>query len=226
MCFNTNKLEFNINKFYNMKKLVFFLMAVMAICVASCHKSKKSEPVTVRTATQAVLDSLAVGMDSVSADYRYFETTFELATRIDSLDSCKVVKLQSIYQVVDTLKGKPSVWVADFLTDSVKLTWTVLEGAFWTEDVDLRHKDITLSLEDACDTLLKSNVVRPKSKFVVLRCPLGPIDCDAQYIFGNDKSGTVFVNARTGAVSTKDPAFFPDSVAKKLDHHTLAKMKK
>lgn len=209
-----------------MKKLIFLMIATVAVCMTSCHKDKKVEPVATHTATQVIIDSLADGMDSVSADYRYFETTFELASELDSLDSCRVVKLQSIYQVVDSAAGKPSVYVADFLVDSTKLTWTVLEGAFWTEDVDLRHKDVKLSLEAAFDTLMKSNVVRPKSKFVVLRCPLGPVDCDAQYIFGNDKAGTVFVNAKTGTVSTKDPAFYPDSLAKKLDKTALGKLLK
>jgi hypothetical protein len=204
-----------------MKKLIFFMMAVFAICVTSCHKGEKSDPVGAGSASQLILDSLATHVDSINSDYLYFETSFELTNTVDSLDSFSVSTIQSIYQVVDTTTSTPTVFVANYSFDSAAVSWKVLEGAFWTEDVDLRSKDVKLSPEDAFEVLLKSNVVKPHSRFMVLRCPLGPVACEAQYIFGNTDSGIVYVNAKTGKVTTTDPAFFPDSVAKQLTPEAL-----
>lgn len=205
-----------------MKKLLFLMMAVIAISLTSCHKGEKSDPVVPRSGSQLIIDSLTAHVDSVNADYLYFETSFELVKTVDSLDSFSLSSVQSIYQVVDTTSMTPTVFVANYSFDSASVSWKVLEGAFWTEDVDLRSKDVKISAETAFSILLKSNVAKPHSRFIVLRCPLGPVNCDAQYIFGNTDSGIVYVNARTGKVSTTDPAFFPDSVAKQLTHETLA----
>lgn len=204
-----------------MKKLIFLMMTVVAICMTSCHKGEKSDPVAPRSESQMILDSLASHVDSVNHDYLYFETSFELANTVDSLDSFSVSAIQSIYQVVDTTISTPTVFVANYSFDSTAVSWKVLEGAFWTEDVDLRSKDVKLSPEDAFSALLKSNVAKPHSRFMVLRCPLGPVACEAQYIFGNTDSGIAYVNAKTGKVTTTDPAFFPDSVAKQLTPEAL-----
>lgn len=197
------------------------MMAVFAICMTSCHNGEKSDPSSARSASQLILDSLADHVDSISSDYLYFETSFELTNTADSLDSFSVSTIQSIYQVVDTTTSTPTVFVANYSFDSATVSWKVLEGAFWTEDVDLRSKDVKISPEDAFSVLLKSNVAKPHSRFMVLRCPLGPVACEAQYIFGNTDSGIVYVNAKTGKVTTTDPAFFPDSVAKQLDAEAL-----
>lgn len=192
------------------------MMTVVTICLTACHKGEKSDPVAPRSETQMILDSLASHVDSVNHDYLYFETSFELVNTVDSLDSFAVGSIQSIYQVVDTATSTPTVFAANYSFDSAAVSWKVLKGAFWTEDVDLRSKDVKLSPEDAFSVLLKSNVAKPHSRFMVLRCPLGPDICDAQYIFGNTDSGIVYVNAKTGRVVTADPAFFPDSVAEQL----------
>lgn len=204
-----------------MKKLIFLMMTVFVICMTSCHKGEKSDPIAVRSTSQLILDSLAAHVDSINSDYLYFETSFELANTVDSLDSFSVSTIQSIYQVVDTTTSTPTVFVANYSFDSATVSWKVLEGAFWTEDVNLRSKDVKLSPEDAFSALLKSNIAKPHSRFMVLRCPLGPVSCEAQYIFGNTDSGIVYVNAKTGKVTTTDPAFFPDSVAKQLTVEAL-----
>lgn len=187
---------------------MFLMMTVIAMCVTSCHKGEKSDPVSHQSASQVILDSLAAHVDSASADYQYFEASFELVSTVDSLDSFSVSSIQSIYQVVDTVTSTPTVFVANYSFDSATVAWKVLEGAFWTEDLDLRSKDVKLSPEEAFSKLMETNVIRPHSRFMVLRCPLGPIACDAQYIFGNTNSGIVYVNAKTGEVTTTDPVFY------------------
>lgn len=204
-----------------MKKLIFLMMAIIAICVTSCHKDKNVTPVEPCSDVDSVLYSFANKMDSIDKNYRWFETEYELTTTVDSLDSATVSSIQSIYQVVDTLTMTPTVYVGIYNTTSKIATWQVHEGAFWTEDVDLRSKTISLTLTDAFKHLKESNCVVPTSKFVVLRCPLGPVNCDAQYIFGNEKTGLVFVNAKTGKITTTNPAFYPDTLAKQLTPESL-----
>lgn len=203
-----------------MKKLIYAIILAVAMCIPPLLDAC-SDHADTRSASELIIDSLADHVDSINSDYLYFETSFELANSADSLDSFSVRTIQSIYQVVDTTTSTPTVFVANYSVDSATVSWKVLEGAFWTEDVDLRTKDVKLSPEDAFSTLLKSNVAKPHSRFMVLRCPLGPVSCEAQYIFGNTDSGIVYVNAKTGKVTTTDPAFFPDSVAKQLDAEEL-----
>lgn len=198
------------------------MVTLVAMCIPPLLDAcSPSDPTDARSASQLIIDSLAAHVDSINSDYLYFETSFELTNTADSLDSFSVSKIQSIYQVVDTATSTPTVFVVNYLVDSATVSWKVLEGAFWTEDVNLRSKDVKLSPEDAFSTLLASNVAKPHSRFIVLRCPLGPVACDAQYIFGNTDSGIVYVNAKTGKVTTIDPAFFPDSVAKQLTSEAL-----
>lgn len=205
-----------------MKKLIYMMVMLVAMCIPPfLDACSSSEPADARSASQLIIDSLAAHVDSINSDYLYFETSFELTNTVDSLNYFSVSTIQSIYQVVDTTTSTPTVFVATYSVDSTAVSWKVLEGAFWTEDVNLRSKDVKISPEEAFLALFKSNVVKPHSRFMVLRCPLGPIACDAQYIFGNTDSGIVYVNAKTGKVTATDPAFFPDSVAKQLTVEAL-----
>ena len=60
---------------------------------------------------------------------------------------------------------------------------------------------------EAYERLLEADCIKPHSKYVTLRNPLGPKQCNAQYIFGNAHGTLIFLDALTGDVSDKNPAF-------------------
>ena len=86
-------------------------------------------------------------------------------------------------------------------------TYEVKEG-FWVEDCDMANEEIKLSFKDAYEKIMAVNLPKPHSRNCVLLKPLGH-GCNPQYIFGN-KTAQLYVDAVTGEVSDKNPAF-PDA---------------
>lgn len=194
-----------------MKKFIYAFVAVAATVtmLASCsNPSHEETPATEGTKITKLIEADKAHMDSIDTAYLYFETTFTFAGTVDTLTTPDIVNVSNVFETVDKPKMTPTVYFAEHslgTTDSTK--WTVKEGSFWLEDLNLRDFKYSVSVEDAFNILLKTNVVKPKSKYCVLRAQLGPVECNPQFIFGNDKTGVVFVDALTGKVSTMNPAF-------------------
>ena len=195
-----------------MKKMFFGLFVAMVATIgfmSSCSKcSHKSDVTPVVSETTKLIDVDKAHMNLIDGNYSYFETTFVFAGTVDTLTTPDVVSISSVFQTVDTAIANPTVYISarEIATpDSVQ--WDVHEGSFWMEDFDLRGYEIKVSLEEAYTQLQKANCKKPTSKYCVLRAQLGPKHCNAQYIFGNDVTGLVFVDAITGNVTTVNPAF-------------------
>ncbi len=76
----------------------------------------------------------------------------------------------------------------------------------WIEDSDLSNLQIQLSAEDALQRLKEWNGIIPPATFLTLRCPVGPKDCNAQWVIGN-VNDVLFIDAMTGEIRDYDPAF-------------------
>ena len=86
----------------------------------------------------------------------------------------------------------------------------VANGSFYLDNYPLNDKQINLTFKDAVTKALQANCVKPQTRVCVLRCPVGPVRVeDAYYMFGDCQGGSpmIFVNARTGEVTTHNPAF-------------------
>lgn len=197
-----------------MKKFIFTIAAafVMGVAFTACSKcSHDTEPTTEETKTTQLINADKAYMDSVDSAYMYFETTYVFSGNVDTLTTPDVVELLSVFETVDTAKFDPTVYFAEHkLGETDSTSWDVKKGAFWLEDLDLREYDYKLTVEDAFDALTKANVKKPQTKYCVLRAQLGPKRCNPQFIFGNEKTGMVFVDAVTGNVTTVNPVFVFD----------------
>lgn len=76
----------------------------------------------------------------------------------------------------------------------------------WIEDSDLSNLQIQLSAEDALQRLKEWNGIIPPATFLTLRCPVGPKDCNAQWVIGN-VNDVIFIDAVTGEINDSNPAF-------------------
>ena len=95
-------------------------------------------------------------------------------------------------------------------TNTMATDSLVMNDSFYLDNDPLDEKQIRLTFNDALTKALEANCPKPQTRQCVLRAPVGPIRVyDAYYIFGDGHNDTpmVFVNARTGEVTTKNPAF-------------------
>lgn len=196
-----------------MKKFIFVMAAflTMATAFTSCSKCSShdsEEPTEADTKITQIIKTDNAHMDSIDSDYQYFETIYVFSGNVDTITSPDVVEVTNVYETVDKQKFQPTVYFAEHkLGKADSITWEVKEGSFWLEDYDLKNYEYDVTIEDAFKIIQLSNVKKPSSKYCVLRAQLGPKEANPQYIFGNDNTGMIFVDAVNGKVSTTNPVF-------------------
>ena len=212
------------------------IVSIMATGCSSCQSEKKKqvdgiEKVDSVAHTESVVPDVAEDYDGVvpditasveniiatdrqamyelanGTDYRFFESSIQLCENLDSEDcDGKIMSVTNVFQqIIDKGKGFDTK-VLMFITTGKGTDVKVFDNAFYIENFPLNDEPMPITFEKAFERMMKANVVKPKSKNCVLRKPIGPTPCNAQYIFGNLKQ-QVYVDAVTGEVRTKNPAF-------------------
>lgn len=141
------------------------------------------------------------------ASYRFFESDIKLCDFLDS-ENCdgKILSVNNVFQQVIEKGNGADTNVLMFLTTGKGTEVSIYEHAFYLENEPLNDKPMPITFEKAFERMMKANVVKPKSRNCILRKPVGPTPCNAQYIFGN-RVQQIYVDAVTGEVRTKNPAF-------------------
>lgn len=139
-------------------------------------------------------------------DYNFFESCITLKDYIDE-EACDgtVESVANVFQFVVVKEKSADVNVVLIAHAGGKDVTEVKHG-FWTEDLPLEETAVKLTFKEAFDRMMKANIVKPHSRQCVLRRPLGPKVCNAQYVFGNRKA-QVWVDVVTGDVASTNPAF-------------------
>ncbi len=103
-------------------------------------------------------------------------------------------------------------YVNSNVKNGLQIPWPIQD--VWIEDADMSECTINLSAEDVLQILKKWDGLIPDgSKSLVLRLPVGPMQCNAQWVIGNI-GDVIFVDAVTGEVTNWNPAFNPYKEAK------------
>ena len=140
-------------------------------------------------------------------DYRWFESCVLLKEYLDSENpTSEPVMISNVFQRIIEKGNGFDTWVykfqhfsdGTFAVDSVQ--------GFWIEDSPLNEEVIALKYTEAFDKMMQTNSPKPHSKQCCLRNPLGPVACNAQYVFGNVRE-QLWVDAKTGDVKNSNPAF-------------------
>jgi len=200
-----------------MKKLIFCLSVLACLFMMSCS-CEKNKPVnnTETTDSAALVVENVTGMDrqkmfqDFGKDYRWFETCIVLKDYLDSEETDGTVTgISNIFQVVVEKDNGADVRVVMF-THVGDSTQVDVANSFWVEDFPMNEDAIKLTFKDAYDRVIAANAPKPHSRQVVLRKEVGPNSINPQYIFGNSQA-QLYVDAVTGDVKTKNPAF-PDNM--------------
>lgn len=191
-----------------MKKLFFLIMAFAVLLGAtsctSCNKESKQTGIDVEN----IIKSDIGYMDKNYTSYVWYESSMVLANYLDE-ENCdgSVADIEDIFQTGfgDTTAIEQNVVMIKHVGELMKVN--VVDG-IWCEDLVLIDKEIMLTYKDAFDRLMEADCIKPHSRFCVLRRPLGPYECNPQYIFGNSFDDNIlFVDATTGDVRDYNPAF-------------------
>lgn len=201
-----------------MKKLIFCLsvLACLFMMSCSCEKNKPVDNQVVEGDSIGLNVENVTGMDrqkmfqDFGKDYRWFETCIVLKDYLDS-EECDgtVTGISNIFQIVEEKDKSSDVHVVMF-THVGDSTQVDVVDSFWVEDFPMNEDAIKLTFKDAYDRVMAANAPKPHSRQVVLRKEVGPNSINPQYIFGN-QTAQLYVDAVTGDVKTKNPAF-PDNM--------------
>lgn len=200
-----------------MKKFIVAIVTVfiMIFAFSSCKCQQDVVP-TPETVDPLVVENL-ISADkewmflNYGENYRYYETTAVYDNFFDADTTHNIVSVSNVFFAVTEITETGGD--ADVIYGNHSLTaneMDVRKHSFWVGDYPLNNDKIILTVNEAYAKMMEANVVKPHSKYVVLRRELGPLDdVNPQYIFGNAQC-QVYVDATTGAVSAINPAYPPD----------------
>ena len=202
-----------------MKKFLIIVASLLVmIGINSCQCSNKNVEPVLNDAVETV-DSLYVehvtALDKQAmftnhgANYKWFETGVVLNNWLDTENDGSIEMVVNIFQVIedygdnsfDTFVFKLQHVDGETFEDSVH--------GFWVEDMPLNDEEIKVSFAKAFELVNQVNLPKPHTRQVVLRKQVGPLDANAQWIFGNQTS-QIYVDAVTGEVRDYNPAFGQD----------------
>lgn len=212
-----------------MKRFLFGMVAVvlltmMAGAMSSCKGKKQGEPaqneaVQVYHDYDGVVQNFTAGVSQIQAlhrqtmfsvlgvkdfQWRNSRVVFNEAVTLENIDDVKVVAVNDVFFYWNE-RGPWVQYINSHVVNGVQIPWPIND--VWIEDADLSNQPIKLSAEQALARLKEWNGILPKDcNFLTLRLPVGPKDCNVQWVFG-DAYDVVFVDAVTGEVRDWDPAF-------------------
>ena len=174
-------------------------------CVG-CNKSNSEQSTTDSVlVVENVIKSDNDSMIARGNSYVWYETMILLENYLDEENTGSLAEVVNIYQAFDSIKGDPVVYKFQHFPDKIYNSPDSV-NSFWIEDYTLADSLIKVSYDSAYSIVMKVNLPKPHSKHVCLRNPMGPIECNPQWVFGNIES-QLWVDAFDGSVRTSNPAF-------------------
>lgn len=204
------------------------LLVATALMINSCKGCKQSEEQKVKSeeaATAAVyhdydgvVQDFTAGVSQIQALHR--QTVYHLAGGVnyewrnsrvilndtittENIDGLHVTDVNDVFCYWNE-RGPWVQYVNSNVKNGLQIPWPIND--VWIEDSDLSNLQIELSAEDALLRLKEWNGVVPPANFITLRCPVGPEECNAQWVIGNVYN-TIFIDAVTGDITDSNPAF-------------------
>lgn len=204
-----------------MKKGFIFTLLMSVILFCSCNSCQKKSTEPIQNDSVLVVENI-ISMDRDTMfnqhgdDYRWYETYVVLDNFLDEENEGKIGEVINVFQtVVNRADGYDTqvYKIQHFKNDS-----TVMDSVkgFWVEDFPLNIKDIKVPFDSAFNLVMQANLPKPHSRYCVLRKEIGPNVINPQYIFGNNKA-QIYVDATTGKVTDKNPAFPENTKLSKID---------
>lgn len=123
----------------------------------------------------------------------------------ENIDDLHIVSIRDVFYYWSNKFGPQVQYITDHVVYGTQIPYPISD--VWIEDRDMSNAPIKLSAEQALMRLKEYNGVLPKDcNFIILRLPVGPKDCNPQWVFG-DVFDVLFIDAVTGEIRDYDPAF-------------------
>jgi len=123
----------------------------------------------------------------------------------ENIDDLHIVSIRDVFYYWSNKFGPQVQYITDHVVYGTQIPYPISD--VWIEDRDMSNAPIKLSAEEALTRLKEWNGILPKDcNFIILRLPVGPKDCNPQWVFG-DVGDVLFIDAVTGEIRTWNPAF-------------------
>ncbi len=144
-------------------------------------------------------------IDGAEYQWRNSKVVFNDTITFENIDDLHVVAVNDVFFYWNE-QGPWVQYINSNVIDGVQIPWPIND--VWIEDANLSDVPIKLSAEDVLARLKEWNGVIPPAMSMSLRLPVGPCECNPQWVIG-DVYDVIFVDAVTGEVSNWNPAFNP-----------------
>lgn len=217
-----------------MKKLFIFLTLVLVSIIvtgcSSCHSEnekqeteKKSEKAMVQADYDGVVQDFTAGVANIVSlhrqtmfrliggkqyEWRNLKVVFNENITAETLDDLHIIDVTDVFCYWND-KGPWVQYISSNITKGTIIPAPIHD--VWIEDSDMSNVEIKLWPEDVLQRLKEWNGIIPPSKGMILRLPVGPRRCNAQWVLGS-MGQPLFVDAITGEITDWCPAFPNPSV--------------
>ena len=217
-----------------MKKSIIFslLLAIVSIMATGCTscQSENTKQETVYHDYDGVVQDFTAGVSHIQALHRQKmyniiqflkEQGHEIALNnyqwrnslvilndtvtAENIDDLHIVSIRDVFYYWSNKFGPQVQYITDHVVYGTQIPYPISD--VWIEDRDMSNAPIKLSAEEALTRLKEWNGILPKDcNFIILRLPVGPKDCNPQWVFG-DVFDVLFIDAVTGEIRSWNPAF-------------------
>lgn len=212
-----------MNKFFT--GLLLAIACIMATGCDSCQSENKKQETENNKDYDGVIQDFTAGVEHIQAlhrqtmnnliggekyQWRNSKVLFNDSIRLDNLDDLKVVEVTDVFFYWNG-EGPHVQFIATNVKDGTMIPPVIHD--VWIEDADMGDKEMKLTAKDVIERLKQWNGVIPPAVCMSLRYPVGPCECNAQWVIG-DAFDVIFIDAVTGEISNWNPAFNPNNKAK------------
>lgn len=219
-----------------MKKSIFIclLLAIVSIVATGCsscqsENNKQDIPEKGQVKTHdydGVVQDFTAGVEHIQAlhrqtmfslidgqeyQWRNSKVLFNDSITLENIDNLHVVEVTDVFFYWDNVVGPQVQYIATNVKKGTLIPPTIQD--VWIEDANLSDKEIKLTVKDVLNRLKEWNGIIPPGVSMSLRYPVGPCECNAQWVIG-DEFDVIFIDAVTGDISNWCPAFNPNNKPK------------
>lgn len=188
------------------------MLSLILFCSChSCYKEKNDNAVIKQDSiiVKNIISTDKEAMYLIDKNYKWFETMVLLNNYLDEENDGSIAEIVNVFQTIKDYDGKSfdtKVYKFQHFPDGTCLKDSI--DGFWIEDSPLVDTLKIIPFKKAFEIMQEVNLPKPHSRHACLRLPLGPKDCNPQWVFGNLES-QIWVDATDGTAKSSNPAF-PD----------------
>ena len=195
-----------------MKKFLGFIVALLlAFTISSCTNCSNPKVLDDQKPQTELVSYIALDNEYMNLEFGgnccWYETDILLDEFLNEECDGSIQVLVNIYQTVesrDSVSFDTKVYKLQHFANGTNSKGYV--HGFWIENLPLNIADIKISYNKAFELMNQVNLPKPHSQHVTLRKPIGPINCNPQWIFGNIHE-QIWIDAVTGEARSSNPAF-------------------